>query len=339
MFLKLLCVGVLASLSVAQEPLNARSFVPPDPRAEVYVDFEWLRESGFLDRVQRTLVGNLLMRVENELGFSLAEIDEMWAYPSIANGNGNGNAHAHHQVVIFKGTPELLTPSGRIGTKTDQVGKYEVVTWEDTWEGGDPGAWVAPVEGTLVYGSKEGVLSVLRGQRQPGLMPADLRSLAAGRGVVFHYVEELSEADGRSLLEPLFGTGLEMPQFLMTRVCQEGSEDRELAELRLELLMRWPADSAGPAAMKQQMTEGIASLRKQPRFVGLRQLWDALDVEVEGQELHIRIKMGNARQASSMIGGLYPFMMVSRPVEQPGEEDGQAAGPAADAGRQGDGGR
>lgn len=338
MFLESSCACALFLLPTAQEPLNARSFVPPDPHAEVYVDFEWLRESGLLDRVQRTLAGNLLMMVEEEVGFSLAEIDEMWAYPSIAN----GDAHAHRQVVIFEGTPELLTPSGRVGTRTDQVGKYDVVFWEDTWEVDDPGVWVAPVEGTLVYGCRDCVLPVLRGQQQPGLMPANLRSLAAGRGVVFHYVEELGEADGKSLLGPFVGQEMEMPKFLMTRLCQAGSADPELAELQLELLMRWPVDSAGPAAMKQQLTDRIASLREHPRFGALRSLLDALDLTVKGQELQVRLQMGDARQASNMIGGLFPLMMVSRPIEQPAEEGDQARDPeppAAEAGRRGGGGR
>ena len=336
MFSKFLIAGTLASLGCAQQSLDARSFVPPEPRGEVYLDLEAIRAIGLWDRVRRTLADNLLIRVEHEIGFGLAEVDELWAYPALAN----GQAHGNRSVVIFKGTEELLTQSGRVGTRTDRVGQYDVVTWEDTREPGDPGVWVAPVEGVLVFGSRDCVLPVLLGQQQPGLMPADLRSLADGRGILFHYVAELTEAEGRSLLGPLVGEQLELPKLLMIRLRDAATDDAEVNELQLEALMRWPVDSTGPAAMNKHLTDGIATLREHPRLGGMSRLWDAMSFAVEGQELHVRIGLGDARQASSMIGGLFPFMMVARPIEPQAAEDGESREteppkPVAEPGRRG----
>ena len=314
---------VLASALSAQQEPDGRAFMPLQPKSEVRVDFASMRDSELWDGIRRSLASTLLPLLEDQLGFRLAEVDHLRAYPLTGKQEPGLNTTG---VVVFEGSDHVIAPSGRIGTRSEDIDGFEVVVEEDSWDPSDPCVWVAPRAGVLVYGSSHCVLPVLRAERQGGVVPPELLSLSAGRGVMAHYVMEMAEVDARLVLDMLAAPESVAPEFLMMRLRQGLSVGDAESEVHLEATLRWAVGTEGPMAMRDHLQERLVALRQHPRLGALRRWWDAIELTVDGRDLRAHIGLGRPRQAGGMIALLLPFMMFTRvtAAEQPVVEEVEA---------------
>src|SRR5262245_55731251 len=124
----LIVVTAVAAPLLAQQPqapaLDARAFVPAEPRSEIFVDFRAMRDTGVWEGITGSIARTVLPAIEQQLGFHLDAIDRLRAYPSNGPSQDGRNDTG---VVLFEGTDDLVTPAGAADTTTTKVAGHDVV--------------------------------------------------------------------------------------------------------------------------------------------------------------------------------------------------------------------
>jgi len=328
-------IVVTATLSslLAQQPktaaLDARAFVPTDPRSEIFVDFRAMRDSGVWDGVTSSIARTVLPLLEQQLGFHLDAVDRLRAYPQNGPGQEGRNDTG---VVLFEGSADLVTPAGAPDTATTTVAGHEVVVVSSGWAPDDPTWWVAPKPGVLVYGSKHLVEPALLGKGTPGVTPPELLSLVAGRGVLAHAVVTFDDTARAGFIEAVEARGIAPPEFLMLCVrIVPGEKPDDEPVVHVDGKLRWPTAEQGPQQMTDHLKARIELLKKHPRFGALRRIWNLIELRTDGRDLTAHIELGRPRDAGGLVAVAAPFLMFAGSATVGPEVQATTADPAPPA--------
>jgi hypothetical protein len=297
------------TLSAQAPTLDARSFVPAEPKVEVWADLAAMRESGVWDGIASSLGALLLKPAEQELGFSLEAVDRIRCYPPVRDDKGPGS---HSGLVIVEGNDQVVVPADRPKTGTASVGVHELLV-DERFGGDDPDVWFAPKKGVLVSGPKSRIEPVLLGQQLPGVLPPELLSLTSSRGALAHTVGVLEAGtSGVELLQMLEApAGMPPPRYLIARLRQEQVEGQDEPSIVVEATARWHDDDKTPALLAAHVRTRIEVLGRHKRFGAWKRYLQKIEVVADARDLEARLVLGRPKDAGAMFAAIVPMLLVS----------------------------
>ncbi len=310
----LVCAAPLFGQGGGTQGLGARAFVPTEPGCEISIDFRSMRAAGVWDGVTVAYASTLLPLIEHQLGIALVEVDRLWAYPQTGPTQAG---HGDVGMVLWEGSDKLLTPAGAARTTTEQIGGYEVVVvpgWQEPDP--DPAVWVAPKPGVLVYGARHLVEPVLLGEATPGVIPPELLSLVAGRGVLAHVVMTFAAIAKRGFLDLTKDLGghdplTVAPDYAMLRLRMDAPIDGDdVPQLHCDGRLRWVDGGTPPAQFAQQLRAGLGSLKRHPRYAALKHLWNRIEVGLDGRDVTLHLGLGRPREAGALFALAGPVLWL-----------------------------
>jgi len=304
--------------SLAQIRLDARSFPPEDFRAEIYVDFARLVDSGIWDAVRGSAVGAMLSMVERELGFSLSELDSLRMYPELNRRSERPEHWRKGGVLVMVGSDELLLPVPA-NHRQEQFGGYDAAIDDRDWVQRDPDMWLQVEPGLLVYGTRHLLEPVVEGKATPGLPSGEFLSLTSGQDGLAHVVLGLEEQDLRELpfaVPDGLIDAADRPQFLALRMWTVvgADDDEDDPQVLFEAIVRCQDGSKAPELLVEFARQSVEQARQHPRLAALEQIWSKLEFSINGRDVKARLPLGRTREAGGNLAMLMaPLWLFSTP--------------------------
>jgi hypothetical protein len=314
-----------ASLVLAQDDLSPRQFIPSQIDGYYVVDLEAMRDSGAWDGLFSGVGAVLLQQVERLFGLSLREIHRIEAYDSSAESSARPPVN---HVQILHGSPELDVPNGRDGAYPVRIAGHEVL-FEAPSEWALPGdqgwMWCRLGEGVMVAGARGLIEPVLKGVAKPDVIPPDLLSLSAGRGVIAHCTGFIRAGDSVTVSsmipfdDPLL-EGVPAPRCasLRLRLDESKLEDEwDDPSIVIEATVRWERQGDSAAQVVTSVQKKIAEWREHPRIGALRAIFDKVALSSDGIDAKLSLDLGRPRQAATLMSMAMPFLMFTAVSTEP----------------------
>ncbi|MBK8095694.1 MAG: hypothetical protein IPK26_01215 [Planctomycetes bacterium] len=329
------CFLTLA-LPLAAQQADARSYVPPGFTVEAFVDFAALKEHELWDAIRGSAVGSLFGMAEQELGFELADLDKLYAFPETGR---KGEGLSQGGLMIMVGNDSVTLPPNQSRCEEGKLGDYQALLGK---YGDDPDHWVQIRPGLLLMGTNHIVRPLLAKEVQPGVPEGDMLALTSVKGSMAHLVMAITDEMLDDLPFPVPEGVLQQddkPQFFMIRLrLQPGASADEEPQVFLEAALRHVNGSKGPAALKGLADQGLAEAKKHPRLAAFKQFWSKIELRTDGRDLALSLPLGRPRDAAGQLVMLAaPLMMLgtteavpapveAAPEEKPAEEPKPAGG-------------
>jgi hypothetical protein len=319
-----LLVASLVPLAAQAPKLDARSFTPAGYRAEMFVDFAALNEHGIWDAVRRSAAGTLFGMLEQQLGFELAELAQIHAYPEIPDGQPRDEGRRQGGLAVFTGSDKVVLPTPA-GYRRDKVGDYEASIQDGEWAAADPDLWLQVRPGLLVYATQHLVRPVVEGKAAAGVPEAEFLLLTSGKGGLAHVVVTLTDAMLADMPFPVPEGVLhadDMPRFfaLRLRLAPQGAKDGEEQEpeVVLDAIVRHETGKQGPEAVRTLAQKALDEAKEHPRLGALKRFWSRIELRVDGRDVAARLPLGRPREAAGNLATLIaPLMLLGTHAEAP----------------------
>jgi hypothetical protein len=340
----LTALAPLAAQDQKQEPkLEARSFTPAGYRAELFVDFKALNEHGNWDAVRRSPTGTMFGIAEQHLGFELAELERIHAYPEIPDGQEEPENQRRGGMAVFVGSDKIVLPRPE-GYREDKLGGFAASVEDREWTGADPDLWLQVRPGLIVYATQHLVRPVVEGKAAPGVPDAEFLLLTSGKGGLAHVVVTLTDAMLEDLPFPLPEGVLhedDKPRFfaLRLRLLPQAAKDGEEQEpeVVLDAILRHQTGAKGPEAVRALAQKGLDEAKEHPRLGALKRFWSKIELKTDGRDVTLRLPLGRPRDAGGnlamLIAPLTFFGMTAEAAPAAVEVAAPAPKPATEPGR------
>lgn len=292
-------VAALAGLgipAVGQEtapPSRARDYLLPHHNVRGIVDLDALRETDFIDEVERALLYRTLRSMlRGQYGLDLSQLDRVDA--TVRYREGTRDRPKVERVVLLIGDARLrLPPTDETGLEECQIEGLDArgETFRDRW------TWVIPHPGLIVQADRAVLGPLLRrevrgGVPQPELMPwlsqpKSYALLAAARGDTDRDIwkeglglppEAMHDADPIDGLQLRFG-------------------ERKDEHFTLTATAWFERGNEGPPRLIAWLENLLEQGKASEEMALLRPWLERIKIEHEGREVTARLDLGTATQA------------------------------------------
>jgi hypothetical protein len=313
--------AVLAQDKTTAKPkLDARQFVPSGYRCECFVDFAALDDCGIWTSVRKSVFGMMLGEVEKQLGFELAELKTLRAYPDTTTSVARTEGHVDSTIAIFEGSNNVTLPPHDPNEGTEEI---ELAGVPALVNSRDAASWLLPKPGLLILGHRRHLEAVLAGKGHPGVPDDEFMTLLAGKDLlhVIALVDRAQTSEMPEIVQSLPWVDGDLPTCfllrlrLITPAKDKASGDAPEPQVVLEVVVRHATGKSGPAMLQEQVAKGLEFLSKHKQLGAQKRLWSKVESKVDGRDLRLSLSLGRARDASAIFGSLLgPLFMGTMTV-------------------------
>lgn len=327
-------VAACAAVAAAQEPFNARAWLPNDYQNVVHVDLEALRDREIWDELDTGVMKMALRALETEAGFALDHLDRltMIAMPPLLG----GMEARVRELIVFEGNAALGVPDKVARNNSwsmTTIGEYDVRRRERY---GDQ-VFFRPRPEVQIQGSTDLLRPMLEGKPSAGMPCPDIMSLMSKGGdellyLVLHLNDPLMKRNVERKLFP----DVEWPpgdelQYLMVRLRATGDADDP--HLEAEAVLRHGRVGAGLTVTAAAVDAFLERIAAEPRFRIAAPIFKDVRCETDRTDYVLRLDLGRVRVAAGrlamlvlpIIGGgeAVPAAQAERAVPAPAPRKGK----------------
>lgn len=304
-------VAAIPSTLTAQKPpgqpvaLHARSFFPADYTFVWCIDGELIRKTSLYEVIEASIPANMWLRsLLVEYGIRGLDIDRLTMAGIQEKPTEEEHFHGwrHKRVVAFQSSRPLALPPPKTETgwaswqnrvQKTVAGHTVVQEGEDSEEPGfsfPVQYWFKTGEKSLVYGDRDLIESVLRGERRGGVPHPELMASIGGRNVALSIAGRFVEFSPEYLSEmaPIpfdWYTEADKPTLLMFRV----EIDPETEAMRLSLTARFESGTAGPKRFEEKLRAAVAESGEHAVLRLLKPFFARLEYRIDGCDLVVAV--------------------------------------------------
>ena len=305
----------LTAVVLAQETTVGTSpMMPANPRCEVVIDFAALRESGLLDDLKASMIGMFLAKAEEDAGMKFASIQKVRMYPQIPDGAPGAANQPRGGVAFLDGDEKLTLPKEKKGMQAGKVGDHDALVQGGGGENSEMMVSMKP--GSLVVGTGNLVEPLVTGKQKSGTLPAELKALQGGKGVLVNAAVLVPETMPGDMAEMFESTG--KPQGAVMRLVN--SQVAEEDHFAIEILVRFPSEEKGAKElieMAKMQLQALTQMGPMAQMKELKDLVGKLEFTAEGKDAKVKLPLGTSRDMVAAMTALMPMMTMGQP--RPGQ--------------------
>jgi len=315
-------VATLPSQDPRAPTYRTQQFVPAEYVGRMQLDRKRIEDVGLWDSLARSpLMGLADGEIRALLGVGIEDIDSLQVFPGPHPDKQPGDDLPHYRgtLMVLRGAALTLARMEAASKESPnvveraEVGGIDVVSVRSSATDPSPMRWLSPEAGVLVMGDAYLIDPVLQGVRRGvGVPYPDLMPLLGKPGTVAEFAFYFpAGAAAENMRIPLMDDQLAASDPLMAmagRLVVTGDGD----DVTFEATIDFKEDDVNAPVVRDMVREQLKMLAGHRQYGALKALWNAVQVEQDGNRVQATLPLGDADAAArtlSQLAALAMFMV------------------------------